>query len=82
MPQRRRQASPRIDLIRALAAIDKHGVHVQLKRDIEKMFPEGRHHPEHHGRQGQALRIAAEETAYRDLMRVGRNVGMVDLDEV
>ena len=30
----------RIDLIHALAAIDKHGVHVLLKRDIEKMFPE------------------------------------------
>ena len=30
----------RIDLIHALANLDRHGVYVLLKRDIEKMFPD------------------------------------------
>ena len=31
---------------------------------------------------GRPLRIATKQTAYRDLVRVGRNVNMVDLDEL
>ncbi len=31
---------------------------------------------------GQPLWIATRQAAYRDLLRVGRNVGMIDLGEV
>jgi hypothetical protein len=31
---------------------------------------------------GRSLRIATKETAYHDLVGLGRNVGMVDMDEL